>query len=129
MDDRPRAKVEATGARTDDDLRRVLSELEELAREAQILVRIEPFALTMSGKGGLCRIDERRVILVDAKLSVLDQVGVVGEALGRALPRGVRVPERLAPYLETGHGKVRPLLRPRPLARGLAHRPRSRREH
>ena len=119
--DRPRA---GEGARAETpasgELSNVLSALQALAAKAGIEVRIEPFELKMTGKGGLCRIDKRRVILVDARLSTLEQVGVIGEALGRALPRGsaIAVPEERAPYLRTGHGKVRRLFRPRPLARG-----------
>ena len=103
------------------ELEGVFAELLPLANAAGIEVRVEPFTLQMAGKGGLCRIEKRRVILVDARLSLLEQLGVVGEALGRALSqgaRGTRVPERLVPYLRTGHAKVGRLLRPRPLARG-----------
>lgn len=111
------------------ELEGVFAALEALATEAGIEVRTEPFTLQMAGKGGLCRIKSRRVILVDARLSLLEQVGVVGEALGRALSQasrgsqeaksqGARVPEQLVPYLRTGHAKVGRLLRPRPLARG-----------
>ena len=100
------------------ELSGVLSELQALAAKVGIEVRIEPFELKMAGKGGLCRIDQRRVILVDARLSMLEQVGVIAEALGRALPRGASIPEGLLPYLRTGHGKVHRLFRPRPLARG-----------
>ncbi|MBX3258694.1 MAG: hypothetical protein KIS78_10655 [Labilithrix sp.] len=96
----------------------VLVGLKALAVEAGVEVRIEPFASAMAGKGGLCRIKGRRVILVDEKLGVVEQIGVLGEALGRLLPRERAVPSELLPYLRTGHGKVGRLLRPRPLARG-----------
>ena len=119
MGDRPRAGEGARGETpASGELLGILSALEALAAKVGIQVRIEPFELKMAGKGGLCRIDKRRVILVDARLSLLEQVGVVGEALGRALPRGISIPEGLVPYLRTGHGKVRRLFRPRPLARG-----------
>lgn len=96
----------------------ILLGLKALAAEAGVDVRIEPFALAMAGKGGLCRIKGRRVILVDAKLGVVEQIGVLGEALGRLVPTGRSVPPELVPYLHTGHGRVGRLLRPRPLARG-----------
>lgn len=119
MGDPLRAGVTAIGENArSSELRDVLGALHVLAGTAGIEVRIEPFELAMSGKGGLCRIEARRVILVDARLSLLEQVGVVGEALGRALPRGSRVHAELVPYLRTGHAKVNRLLRPRPLARG-----------
>ena len=96
----------------------VLTGLRGLAHQLGIEVRIEAFELKMAGKGGLCRLRGRRIILVDEKLGVVEQVGVVGEALGRVVPEGAAVPLDLLPYLRTGHRKVLPLLRPRPLARG-----------
>lgn len=99
-------------------LANVLADLQELARKVGVEVRIEPFELKMAGQGGLCRINKRRVILVDAKLPLLEQVGIIAEALGRVLPKSVVVPLSLTPYLKTGHAKVGRLARPRPLARG-----------
>ncbi len=95
----------------------VFDALQKLATEAGIEVRIEPFTLQMAGKGGLCRIERQRVILVDARLSLLEQVGVIGEALGRALARHACIPPELTPYLATGHAKVARLAYLRPLAR------------
>ncbi|MBX3206835.1 MAG: hypothetical protein KF764_17325 [Labilithrix sp.] len=97
---------------------RVLSGLTALARQVGVEVRIEPFALAMAGKGGLCRIEGRRVILVDEKLGVVEQIAIVGEALGRVLPKSTPVPPDLVPYLRTGRRRVARLLRLRPLARG-----------
>lgn len=99
----------------------VLRSLCTLAERAGVEIRIEPFEAILGKKGGLCRIEGRPVILVDARLALLDQVGVVGQALG-ALDLGGAVPVNLVTYLETGHGRVKPLPRPivalRPLARG-----------
>ncbi len=92
----------------------VLAGLTELASRMGVEVRIEPFELRIAGKGGLCRIAGRPVVLVDAALPVVDQVGVLGEALGALRPTFVPMP--LRPYLRTGHGPVRALLRLRPLA-------------
>ena len=91
--------------------------LAELAARAGVEIRIEPFALALSGKGGLCRIEGRPVVLVDAKLSVLEQAGVIGEALGEVDLGDVEVPDAVWAYLETGHGAVKALVRPRPLVR------------
>lgn len=89
--------------------------LSALAKKAGIEVRIEPFGLKqLAGKGGLCRIRGRRVILVDAALGPLEQAGVIGQALG-SLSLRVAVPDDLLPFLRTGHAKVRPIVRPRPL--------------
>lgn len=96
--------------------------LSALAKKAGIEVRIEPFfggegsgLKQLAGKGGLCRIRGRRVILVDAALGPLEQAGVIGQALGSISLRGLDVPDELVPFLRTGHAKVRPLVRPRPL--------------
>jgi hypothetical protein len=91
--------------------------LSEVAIRASIEVRIEPFALALSGKGGLCRIDGRLVVLVDAKLSALEQAGVIGEALGEVDLEGLAIPAAVEAYLRTGHGEVKALVRPRPLVR------------
>ncbi len=95
----------------------VVRALSAVAAQAGVEVRIEPFALALSGKGGLCRIDGRLVILVDAKLGILEQAGVIGEALGEVDLAGIVVPREAAAYLGTGHGAVRALTKLRPLVR------------
>lgn len=103
---------------TPDEAIRALS---EVAAQAGVEVRIEPFTLALAGKGGLCRIEGRLVVLVDAKLGVLEQAGVLGEALGEALHEvdvdGLEIPPAVEAYLRTGHGEVKALVRPRPLVR------------
>lgn len=91
--------------------------LSEVAAQACVEVRIEPFALALSGKGGLCRIEGRLVVLVDAKLSVLEQAGVLGEALADVDLGDIAIPAAVRNYVRTGHGEVKALVRPRPLAR------------
>jgi hypothetical protein len=91
--------------------------LSEVAARAGVEVRIEPFALALSGKGGLCRIEGRLVVLVDAKLSVLEQAGVIGEALAEVDLGDVEIPRDVCAYVRTGHGEVKALVRPRPLVR------------
>jgi hypothetical protein len=88
-----------------------------VAAQAGVEVRIERFELAIAGKGGLCRIDGRLVILVDAKLSSLEQAGVIGEALADVDLGHVDIPGEVGAYVRTGHGEVRPLTRPRPLVR------------
>lgn len=93
--------------------------LVELAAQAGIEVRIEAFGLKqLAGKGGLCRIRGKKVVLVDAALGPVEQAGVIGEALGSLDLRGLTVPPELEHFLKRGHARVRPLARPRPLARG-----------
>lgn len=95
----------------------MVSALSAVAALAGVEVRIEPFQLALAGKGGLCRIEGQLVILVDAKLGVLEQAGVIGEALGDVDLEGIEVPAAVASYLGTGHGPVKPLVKPRPLRR------------
>lgn len=101
---------------------RVFQGLRDLADRLGIAVRVEPFALRMTGKGGVCKIGGRFVVLIDEKLPVVEQVGVLGEALGKVVPAGFEVASDLRPYLRTGHANVTELLRPRPLARGGGRR-------
>jgi hypothetical protein len=91
--------------------------LSELAGRAGAEVRIERFDHPLAGKGGLCRIEGVLVVLVDAKLGPLEQAGVIGEALAELDLEGVALPQELRTYVRTGHGEVKPLLRPRPLVR------------
>ncbi len=94
-----------------------LAALSALAEAAGIGVRIERFTLELAGKGGLCRIGSADVVLVDARLGIVEQAGVLGLALGRADLRGATVAPELRSWLRTGHGPLMPVIRPRPLAR------------
>lgn len=94
---------------------RVLAQLCALGQASGVEIRVEPFERAVAGKGGLCRIEGRPVVIVDARLGAVEQVGVVGEALGRL---GLDAPPELRPYLRTGHAPVLTLVRPKPLARG-----------
>lgn len=97
----------------------VVRALSELANTAGLEVRVEPFQLELAGKGGLCRVGGKPVILVDAKLGALEQAGVIGLSLGKHVRRtqaALDVPARLKSYLKTGHGEIRPIVSPKPLA-------------
>ena len=60
----------------------VLRELEALAGRLGVLVRFEPFDLAL-GKGGLCRLRGRPLIVIDAGLPLLDRIAVLAQALAR----------------------------------------------
>ncbi len=94
-----------------------LDALTELAGRAGVEVRIEPFTSKLLGKGGFCKVGGRPVILVDAALGVLEQVGVIGLALGTTDLRRIFVPKPLVSYLKTGHGPINRVPHLRPLAR------------
>lgn len=89
--------------------------LSAVAASAGVEVRIERFELAAAGKGGLCRLEGRQLILVDAKLGVLEQAGVIGEALAEVDLGDVDLPADIDAYVRTGHGKVRSLRELRPL--------------
>jgi hypothetical protein len=63
----------------------ILTELEKLALRLGVPVRFETFSipgdLRVTGKGGLCRLRGKPIIVVDAALPLLDKIGVLSEAL------------------------------------------------
>lgn len=62
---------------------RVLAELEALAARLGVAVRAEPFGKgVLGGRGGLCWVDGRPLVVMDAKLAVLERVAVLAAALG-----------------------------------------------
>jgi hypothetical protein len=95
----------------------VVRALTAVAAQAGVEVRVERFHLTLAGSGGLCRIEGQHVILVDAKLGVLEQAGIIGEALAQVDLSDIDIPGPIGAYIRTGHGEVHPLMRLRPLAR------------
>jgi len=62
----------------------VLRELEKLARRLGIRVRHEPFdPRVIEGKGGLCWVHGRPMVMLDGGAPILDKIGVLAEALAR----------------------------------------------
>jgi hypothetical protein len=82
------------------DLRKTLRQLELLARRLGAKVRYESIELPGGdvglGRGGLCRIGGRAVILCDEHLPLVDKVSVLAEAIASYgvmplhLPRALR---------------------------------------
>ena len=63
---------------------RVLAELEALAARLGVAVRSEPFGKgVLEGRGGLCWVDGKALVVMDAKLAVQDRIGVLAGALAR----------------------------------------------
>jgi hypothetical protein len=86
----------------------VLDELEEVAARLGVEVRAEPFAKgLMEGRGGLCRIDGRPVVVMDEKLSAPDRVGVLAAALASLDTRGVDVPDLARTALDAARRRKR----------------------
>ncbi len=105
---------------------RVLAELEALAARLGVAVRAEPFGKgVLEGRGGLCWVDGQPLVVMDAKLSVLERVALLAGALGgfdlEAIPVAPLIRERIE---AARRGKKRRAAKTRP---GLARaRPRVR---
>lgn len=64
--------------------RRVLSELESVAARLGVAVRAEPFLKgVLDGRGGLCWVDGKAVVVMDEKLPVPDRIAVLASALAQ----------------------------------------------
>jgi hypothetical protein len=105
---------------------RVLAELEALAASLGVVVRAEPFGKgVLEGRGGLCWVDGKPLVVMDARLAVPERIAVLAGALGK-LDLG---PARVAPQIQeridaARAGKKKRIAKKRP---GLARaRPRAR---
>jgi hypothetical protein len=85
--------------------REVLSALEVLARKLGVPVRFETFDPAL-GRGGLCKLRGRPVIVIDAGLPLLDRIGVLAQALGAFDLEAIYVPPVLRARIER-HAKAR----------------------
>jgi hypothetical protein len=101
----------------------ILEELVRLAARLGVDVRFDSFSIHAAKRGGMCRLRGRATILIDQTLPVLDQIGIITEALAHFDLEPLYVPPivraRLHRITERPHEGQRPLLppRPRPLAR------------
>jgi len=60
----------------------VLAELHALAGRLGVAVRAEPFGKgLLQGRGGLCRVDGKAMVVMDDKLGVPERIAVLAEAL------------------------------------------------
>ncbi len=64
------------------DARRLLDELLAAARKLDLKVRIEPMRTASGHAGGLCRVGDRMLVLLDELASPLEQAAALAEALG-----------------------------------------------
>jgi hypothetical protein len=72
---------------------RLLHELEALAARLGVTIRTEPFDKgVLGGRGGLCRVHGKPVIVMDATLGVADKIATLAGALGRFDLEAVSVP-------------------------------------
>jgi len=90
----------------------VLHELEELAARIGLTVRAEPFGSgLLSGRGGLCWVRGRPLVVMDATLPVADRIAVLAGALARFDLDAVYVPPLVRARIE---GLRAPFPRPTP---------------
>jgi hypothetical protein len=63
---------------------RVLTELEALAARLGVVVRAEPFGKgVLEGRGGLCWVDGKPLVVMDETLAVPERIAVLASALGK----------------------------------------------
>jgi len=92
---------------------RVLHELEALAARIGLSVRAEPFGGgLLSGRGGLCWVRGRPIVVMDASLPVADRIAVLAGALARF--EAVYVPPLVRARIASLKAPVPPPPRPKP---------------
>jgi len=102
---------------------RVLAELEALAARLGIPVRSEPFGRgVLEGRGGLCRVNGKALIVMDASMRLPERIAVLAGALAQVDLTAVRVPQAVRERIEAAGRAARARAsRPRKAARpGLA---------
>jgi hypothetical protein len=98
--------------------RRVLSELESLAARLGVSVRAEAFSKgVLEGRGGLCWVDGKALVVMDEKLPVPDRIAVLAGALAQLNLDTSQVPLFLLQTIESTRRRARPR-RARKPARG-----------
>jgi hypothetical protein len=61
---------------------RLLAELEAVAARLGVVVRAEPFGKgLLEGRGGLCWVDGKAMVVMDERLGRVDRIGVLAAAL------------------------------------------------
>jgi hypothetical protein len=94
---------------------RVLHELEALAARIGLSVRAEPFGGgLLSGRGGLCWVRGRPIVVMDASLPVADRIAVLAGALARFDLEAVYVPPLVRARIASLKAPVPPPPRPKP---------------
>jgi hypothetical protein len=101
---------------------RVLAELQALAARLGIAVRAEPFGRgLMEGRGGLCWLDGKALVVMDEKLGVQDRIGVLAGALATFDLESASVPPAVRQRIEAEGLKTRKRKRPGRGAKKPAH--------
>jgi hypothetical protein len=80
---------------------RLLSELETLATRLSIVIRVESFGGgTLEGRGGLCWVHGKPVVMMDSSLSVPERIAMLTAALATFELGGVYVPPLVRACIE-----------------------------
>jgi len=87
---------------------RVLSELEALAARLGVPVRAEAFSKRLEGRGGLCWVDGKALVVMDEKLPVPDRIAVLAGALAQLQLDTSQVPLFLLQTIEKSRRRARP---------------------
>lgn len=88
----------------------MLRELAELAARIGVDVRYEVFDRhVLEGRGGLCWLRGKPVVVMDSGMPVLDKVGVLATALARFDLEPIYIPPLLRRRLESRSPRVRRL--------------------
>ncbi len=81
----------------------MLLELEALALRLGVVIRSEPFEKgSLGGRGGLCRVRGKPVIVMDASLALADKIAVLAAALGHLDLDQVYVPPMVRARIDAG---------------------------
>ncbi|MFO0676725.1 MAG: hypothetical protein U0169_09330 [Polyangiaceae bacterium] len=100
----------------------ILAELEKLALRLGIHVRSEPFGLSiLEGRGGLCWLSGKPVIVMDQGLPIVDRIAVLAAAIGRFDLEPMYLPPVVRRRIDRARGIQRPGIRsakPRPRREG-----------
>lgn len=107
------------------ELPRLYEELTSAARKVGILVRTEPFDPAVpekqGGRGGLCRLRGKWIILIDARAPLVDRIAAVASALSEVDLEEVYLPPVVRATIGAYAGKPRligvPDMEKRPLTR------------
>jgi hypothetical protein len=86
---------------------RVLFELESLAARIGISVRTETFgAGLLQGRGGLCWVRGKPLVVMDATLAAPDRIAVLAVALGRFELEGLYIAPAVREIIEKARAKA-----------------------
>jgi len=82
--------------------RRLLQELEQVARALDLSVRTQPFRTSVLSPGGLCKVRGEPVVLLNSRSSENERALILGEVLRQMETSGVSMSEEVREFI-VGH--------------------------